>query len=497
MVKRWFVAILMATGIAAQASAIDPALCDDDGVTEVPSWADGRDSNGCLIVEGIPFQYEFFHKHDASGDGTQLSRSAFDGGQTPAEPVSTSSFWLDFDPSGCPALSQGSPTPAHFCTRVIWDTVIDNYLSFAAKADDIWTATGAPYVHTLVKDSSFVNGWKCGNAAANNTGHGTRGPNDDWSCPANTFSEAHSDGIQFGSGTPGKGLPVGGGTVVFQDSHIVNANVSLIHYGGSAQFGANGAVVFQGAELNTKQSIGYADTWQDDCVARGGVEACDRNQVNFGYGADPLWLIDVWGRTRFGITGNPTKIIVVNSGCGETGCAGTVGYFNGWPHPLEGSAAGPGSIPNGAASANCAGSAFTGTCYLYDSVDAAVLDGHAEPLFLRLSDTGWLDGDGDGMPNIKDNCSALVTAEQCDTDGDGYGNACDGDYDQSGSVDFTDAQLYGAALAAGVDTLGIGTDHTCDGIVDFGDTPYSAQQSLGAPGPAGLNCTGQIPCPGT
>ena len=55
------------------------------------------------------------------------------------------------------------------------------------------------------------------------------------------------------------------------------------------------------------------------------------------------------------------------------------------------------------------------------------------------------DADDDGVPDSQDNCiyipngpSAPLNNNQLDTDGDGYGNACDADLDQSGFVDAVD-----------------------------------------------------------
>jgi hypothetical protein len=48
------------------------------------------------------------------------------------------------------------------------------------------------------------------------------------------------------------------------------------------------------------------------------------------------------------------------------------------------------------------------------------------------------DGDGDGVPDGCDNCTEVVNASQTDTDADGYGNACDGDFNNNGVVDFAD-----------------------------------------------------------
>ena len=43
-----------------------------------------------------------------------------------------------------------------------------------------------------------------------------------------------------------------------------------------------------------------------------------------------------------------------------------------------------------------------------------------------------LDNDGDGIPNNQDNCPNNANADQKDTDGDGFGDACDADIDNDG-----------------------------------------------------------------
>lgn len=45
------------------------------------------------------------------------------------------------------------------------------------------------------------------------------------------------------------------------------------------------------------------------------------------------------------------------------------------------------------------------------------------------------DGDGDGVPDFRDNCVAVPNASQLDTDGDNAGNACDSDDDNDGIPD--------------------------------------------------------------
>jgi hypothetical protein len=90
-----------------------------------------------------------------------------------------------------------------------------------------------------------------------------------------------------------------------------------------------------------------------------------------------------------------------------------------------------------------------------------------------LAGIGDCDDDGDTVPCYADNCllvpngapaqppGALVA--QCDTDQDGYGNACDPDVNNDGAV---------------------------------GNPDYAPITSnfAGAPGPSGLPCAGTIPC---
>ncbi|MEM7411124.1 MAG: thrombospondin type 3 repeat-containing protein [Myxococcota bacterium] len=110
------------------------------------------------------------------------------------------------------------------------------------------------------------------------------------------------------------------------------------------------------------------------------------------------------------------------------------------------------------------------------------------------------DADSDGVPDVLDNCSTTPNAApfDCDTDKDGYGNACDGDFDQDFDVDGVDfnpgflSVFTGSGLPSPT-----GTDMDCDGDVDGSDfNPVFLNQftGSGAPGPSGLNCAGQPGC---
>lgn len=78
------------------------------------------------------------------------------------------------------------------------------------------------------------------------------------------------------------------------------------------------------------------------------------------------------------------------------------------------------------------------------------------------------DIDLDGIPDDQDNCIVLGGPTfQTDTDGDGFGNACDPDYDQDGFVLGSDIEIFHTLLGI----AGSIADHDNDGIVlgsDYG-----------------------------
>ena len=116
------------------------------------------------------------------------------------------------------------------------------------------------------------------------------------------------------------------------------------------------------------------------------------------------------------------------------------------------------------------------------------------------------DSDGDGVPDVIDNCSEVANAGAlgCDDDIDGYGNACDGDFNNdlvSDGLDFGSPHFL-ADFGTGTQSANAagnpqGTDMNCDGVVDGIDftVPYFLTQfASGAPGASGLVCAGTVPC---
>jgi hypothetical protein len=102
--------------------------------------------------------------------------------------------------------------------------------------------------------------------------------------------------------------------------------------------------------------------------------------------------------------------------------------------------------------------------------------------------------DDDGIFDVLDNCRTVSNESQCDTDFDGYGNACDGDFDQNfatNAVDFSTKFVPGFKAAA----KGI-TDMDCNGTTNALDfsTKFVPNFKQGKPGKSGLFCAGTVPC---
>jgi hypothetical protein len=109
------------------------------------------------------------------------------------------------------------------------------------------------------------------------------------------------------------------------------------------------------------------------------------------------------------------------------------------------------------------------------------------------------DTDNDAVPDSRDNCLQVRNGpgdgqDQCDTDGDGYGNTCDGDFNQDNIVGIPD---FGTLIQTFGDTGHPvnATDLNCDEIVGIPDFGTFSGLFGNSPGPSGLSCAGTTPCP--
>jgi hypothetical protein len=109
--------------------------------------------------------------------------------------------------------------------------------------------------------------------------------------------------------------------------------------------------------------------------------------------------------------------------------------------------------------------------------------------------SGCCDTDGDGIPDTSDNCIDVANGpllpdagghSQLDTDGDGYGNACDCDFDQSGACNIADFSIFRVDFWATWDS-GVGTDMDGSGRVGIGDFSLFRDGFWATvPGPSGV-----------
>lgn len=101
------------------------------------------------------------------------------------------------------------------------------------------------------------------------------------------------------------------------------------------------------------------------------------------------------------------------------------------------------------------------------------------------------DTDADGVFDFEDNCINVANgpdlpdlggSSQLDTDEDGYGNYCDGDFDNDGFVNFADLATLKSAFA----TVNALIDMDGNGFVNFSDLAAFKAGFGQSPGPSGL-----------
>ena len=98
------------------------------------------------------------------------------------------------------------------------------------------------------------------------------------------------------------------------------------------------------------------------------------------------------------------------------------------------------------------------------------------------SGSGGLDTDLDGTDDSCDNCVLIANPAQRDTDSDGYGNRCDADFDNDGTVTMQDVARFIESFG----TTDPHADFDGDGFVNFFDVFVLIDRYLAPPGPSGL-----------
>ena len=107
------------------------------------------------------------------------------------------------------------------------------------------------------------------------------------------------------------------------------------------------------------------------------------------------------------------------------------------------------------------------------------------------------DAENDGIIDVSDNCRLTANPLQQDANADGFGNICDADINNSGTVTTADFGLLRSVLgqAAGFSATAAASDMNSSGTVTTADFGLLRARLGTPPGPSGLACAGTIPCP--
>jgi len=114
------------------------------------------------------------------------------------------------------------------------------------------------------------------------------------------------------------------------------------------------------------------------------------------------------------------------------------------------------------------------------------------------ADPDCTDSDTDGVPDGSDNCKLTANPTQFDANNDGYGNICDADINNSGTVTTADFGLLRSVLGqtAGSSATAAASDMNGSGTVTTADFGLLRARLGTTPGPSGLTCAGTVPCVG-
>lgn len=130
---------------------------------------------------------------------------------------------------------------------------------------------------------------------------------------------------------------------------------------------------------------------------------------------------------------------------------------------------------------------ISGTLSAGGLFNVSITVGAASTSLVTTLEFTWLalgDADGDSILDHLDNCSLVTNPDQLDTNGDGFGNACDADVNNDCVINFLDlVVLQGDFLSSG----SLDTDLNGDGVVNFLDIATFSNNFLAAPGPSGLS----------
>ena len=117
---------------------------------------------------------------------------------------------------------------------------------------------------------------------------------------------------------------------------------------------------------------------------------------------------------------------------------------------------------------------------------AGAAAGETDATAIAVTEITFTDSDGDGVEDFADNCTVVENASQCDSDGDGFGNHCDADFNNDGFVNFVDLGLLRVGFFGTSDEPDYNElDLNCDGAINPMDLGVFRTLFGSTPGPAG------------
>jgi len=123
--------------------------------------------------------------------------------------------------------------------------------------------------------------------------------------------------------------------------------------------------------------------------------------------------------------------------------------------------------------------AFSSFAFLLRADGERILDSFNESVY---GPDPTIDPDGDGVMNYLDNCTLVANPDQQDTDDDSYGNACDGDFNNDGTVNSQDLGMFKQMFLS---TGDVQADMNGDQIVNALDIGLFKARFLQPVGPSG------------